>query len=727
MEGARIDREAVSPRTRVLFSISIPGSSRLNSLARTAGASGAPTMSRVPERLASRVRRMRPIGIVTALLAVSLFAFLTPPAAAVPPAPYWGPSVQIDVPPVYRASFAAPPSSIAAGTDGVAYLAFAGWSGNTGGDDIYFTKSSDGGRTWSTPLRVNDDIGNVAQAQPRLALDPANNIYIAWTDTRGGTNDIYFSKSINGGSSFSANVRVNDVTTNSQSEPSLAVDPVNPHLVHVVWTDTRTPITGPDIYYANSTNGGLSFNPSVRLNDDPGAAEQSTPAIAVAPNRNVYAVWRDPRGSPEIYYTRSLDFGATWSLNTYVNGDAGNVDQRNPTIAIDAAGTVYVAWTDYRNQNTAPDILEAWLSSGSATFSAKVQVNDDRGIAPQINPSISANAGKIQLAWADYRTGGSSSYDIYTSSSTDGTTWSQNTKVNDDSLSNYQDYPSIAVDSVGDVFAAFLDTRAIGWDVYAATLDVVAPTANAGSAVTADQGTSVAFDGTASADNFRVVGYSWDFGDGTTATGPTGSHVYATPGDYTATLRVWDASGNTATDTRAITVLDTLAPVPKGGGDRTVDEGQSLFFDAFASTDNVGVTAYSWNFGDNSSASTATASHVYARPGTYSASVTVSDAAGNTATSTFTVTVRAVSPKASDLLGMIQILEAIVAFLAVALAFLGWVLYRRRKEEPRPAAMPMSMSVRPPAPPPEPMPPLPQAQPPKEPDPLDMDLPPKGS
>src|SRR5207249_2159671 len=261
------------------------------------------------------------------------------------------------------------------------------------------------------------------------------------------------------------------------------------------------------------TNGGLSFNPSVRLNDDPGAAEQSTPAIAVAPNRNVYAVWRDPRGSPEIYYTRSLDFGATWSLNTYVNGDAGNVDQRNPTIAIDAAGTVYVAWTDYRNQNTAPDILEAWLSSGSATFSAKVQVNDDRGIAPQINPSISANAGKIQLAWADYRTGGSSSYDIYTSSSTDGTTWSQNTKVNDDSLSNYQDYPSIAVDSVGDVFAAFLDTRAIGWDVYAATLDVVAPTANAGSAVTADQGTSVAFDGTASADNFRVVGYSWHFGE----------------------------------------------------------------------------------------------------------------------------------------------------------------------------------------------------------------------
>src|SRR2546422_1363486 len=597
-------------------------------------------MSRVPERPTSRVCRMVPIGIVTALLAVSLLAFFPPSVAAARAAPYWGPSVQIDVPPVYRAAFVGPPASIAAGTDGVAYLAFAGWSGSTGGDDIYFTKSSDGGRTWSTPLRVNDDIGNVAQAQPRVALDPANNIYIAWTDTRGGTNDIYFSKSINGGASFSANVRVNDVTTNSQSEPSLALDLVNPHLVHVVWTDTRTPIMGPDIYYANSTNGGLSFNPSVRLNDDVGGAEQSTPAIAVAPNRNAYVVWRDPRGSPEVYYTRSLDLGATWSLNTYVNGDAGNVDQRTPTIAIDAAGTVYVAWADYRNQNGAPDIFEAWLARGSGTFSAKVQVNDDRGLAPQINPSISANAGKIQLAWADYRTGGSTSYDSYTSSSLDGTTWTPNMKVNDDSLNNYQDYPSIAVDSAGDVFSAFLATRAIGRDVYAATPDLVAPTANAGSATTVDQGAMGAFDGS-------------------------------------------------------------------------------------GSTDNVGVTGYRWAFGDNSSATTVTASHVYVRPGSYAASLTVTDAAGNSATSRFTVTVRAVSPKASDLLGMIQILEAIVAFLAVALAFVGWVLYRKRKEEPRPPAMPMS--ARPPTPPPEPMPPLPQVQPPREPDPLDMDLPPKGS
>src|SRR3989442_15041714 len=97
-----------------------------------------------------------------------------------------------------------------------------------------------------------------------------------------------------------------------------------------------------------------------------------------------------------------------------------------------------------------------------------------------MNPSLAANAGKVQLAWADYRTGGSTNWDIYTASSTDGVTWSRNMKANDDTFSTYQVAPTIAVDAGGDVFAAFTDTRTTGWDVYAATLDVVAPTPNTG-------------------------------------------------------------------------------------------------------------------------------------------------------------------------------------------------------------------------------------------------------
>src|SRR3989475_9603346 len=240
-------------------------------------------MIRVPGRFVSLTRRTIPVGIVTALLAVATLSFLMPSAAAAPVAPHFGPNVQIDVPPVYRASFFGPSPSIAAGTNGVVFLAFAGWSGSTTGDDIDFTMSSDGGRSWSTPIRVNDDAGAAAQAEPSLALDPSNNIYIVWTDMRSGNNDVYFAKSVNGGLTFGANLRVNDITTNSQSEPDLAVDPVNPHLVHVVWTDTRSPILDPDISYPNSTNGGRDFNPPSPGKHDVPRTEQAHPPHPLPP------------------------------------------------------------------------------------------------------------------------------------------------------------------------------------------------------------------------------------------------------------------------------------------------------------------------------------------------------------------------------------------------------------------------------------------------------------
>src|SRR5204863_272097 len=82
-------------------------------------------------------------------------------------------------------------------------------------------------------------------------------------------------------------------------------------------------------------------------------------------------------------------------------------------------------------------------------------------------------------------------------------------------------------------------------------------------------GTAASFDGSGSADNLGIASASWDFGDGSTAMGLMDSHSYANPGLYTATLTVWDYSGNAATATRSVTVRDMDAPIPRGGGDRT--------------------------------------------------------------------------------------------------------------------------------------------------------------
>lgn len=83
-----------------------------------------------------------------------------------------------------------------------------------------------------------------------------------------------------------------------------------------------------------------------------------------------------------------------------------------------------------------------------------------------------------------------------------------------------------------------------------------APTARVSvdsTAVTVNE--TVSFDGSGSSDSDgSIVGYNWDFGDGTTATGQTVSHSYDRAGEYTVSLTVSDDDGASATDRVTITV-----------------------------------------------------------------------------------------------------------------------------------------------------------------------------
>ncbi len=63
------------------------------------------------------------------------------------------------------------------------------------------------------------------------------------------------------------------------------------------------------------------------------------------------------------------------------------------------------------------------------------------------------------------------------------------------------------------------------------------------------------FDASGSTDaDGSVVGYAWEFGDGTTGTGSTAAHTYAAAGTYAVTLTVTDDDGVTDTVTREVTV-----------------------------------------------------------------------------------------------------------------------------------------------------------------------------
>ncbi|MEL6652015.1 MAG: PKD domain-containing protein, partial [Bacteroidota bacterium] len=78
-------------------------------------------------------------------------------------------------------------------------------------------------------------------------------------------------------------------------------------------------------------------------------------------------------------------------------------------------------------------------------------------------------------------------------------------------------------------------------------------------AMSADQGPAplaINFDATASSDDNGIVSYSWDFGDGNTASGQIVDHTYLSPGTYYAILTVSDQEGLSDNQTDTITVED---------------------------------------------------------------------------------------------------------------------------------------------------------------------------
>jgi hypothetical protein len=107
-------------------------------------------------------------------------------------------------------------------------------------NNIYFDKSSDGGATWDTDIRVNDNT-SATREWPSIDMDAFGNIYVVWMDDRNGNNDIYFSYSIDGGNSFSTDQYVNNGTKDDKY-PGIVSEAVTDGLsnVHIAWTRVDT-------------------------------------------------------------------------------------------------------------------------------------------------------------------------------------------------------------------------------------------------------------------------------------------------------------------------------------------------------------------------------------------------------------------------------------------------------------------------------------------------------
>jgi hypothetical protein len=237
-----------------------------------------------------------------------------------------GSSVFPDKPWMAINTFAGTPT---AGRIVVTFTAFS--SSSTAGGTIVRAYSDDGGATFSSSNSVGP---NNAQGSQPVFLPNGNLVIIYWSfNSPEHLNAVI---STDGGVTFGTpNLITNAVEYNEPAIrtggflPSAAADRTHGN-IYVVY---QTRLAGnPKIAFTKSTNGGSTWSSPIAISDNPAGIGVFNPAINVSPDGQVVTVsFYDHRNNPgsntlvDIYYAQSLDGGATWEPNirvTSVSSDA---------------------------------------------------------------------------------------------------------------------------------------------------------------------------------------------------------------------------------------------------------------------------------------------------------------------------------------------------------------------------------------------------------------------
>jgi Secretion system C-terminal sorting domain len=260
-------------------------------------------------------------------------------------------------------------------------------------DRIVCQKTSDNGSTWSDGSYTGLN-GTKAQDKQWCAIDRVtNNMYITWSqfDDYGSSNpldssNILFSKSLDGGATWSTALRINKIAgdcIDSDNTVEGAVPAVGTNgEIFVAWA-------GPNglVFNRSLDQGETWLENEVEVSDIPGGWDYTIPGISrcnglpitacdVSGGENdgtIYINWTDQRnglGNTDVWLVKSTDAGNTWTEPIKVNDDSSNKNQFFTWMTIDqVTGFLYFVFYDRRNHDdNATDVYLALSMDGGSTF-----------------------------------------------------------------------------------------------------------------------------------------------------------------------------------------------------------------------------------------------------------------------------------------------------------------------------------------------------------------------
>ena len=230
--------------------------------------------------------------------------------------------------------------AVAVAPDGTIHVV---WTDTTAGadhPDIWHTQSGDHGKSWKAAEDISKTPG--VSSHPAVACGPKGEVYVAWADTTKGTanRDVWFVRSLDGGKTWDKPFDVSN-TPGLSSTPDVAVG--EDGSVHIAWIDSSVGATHPDVFVASSHDRGAKFGKAVDASKTPGISSQ--PAI-VAAGGVLVAVWldtsKDPK-APDIWIAQSTNGGRTFSAAADLSNTPGVAGL--PRVAI-AAHSVVATWEE---------------------------------------------------------------------------------------------------------------------------------------------------------------------------------------------------------------------------------------------------------------------------------------------------------------------------------------------------------------------------------------------
>jgi hypothetical protein len=249
----------------------------------------------------------------------------------------FGDPIRINPQPGQATAWRGDPPTVAVATDGTLYV---GWtarveSANGNPADIYLSASRDGGKSFGSPVKVNDDQKPAVHGMHSLAISDDGRVYLAWLDERNvapapmkdmkmeanssgrhmeSNRELFFASSSDGGQTFSQNQRVaTDVCPCCKTSLAVAKD----GRVYLSWRQVL-PGDYRHIAVSSSSDQGKTFAKASIVSDD-GWVLKGCPvsgaALLAGADATIRALWYagSDKGERGIYWSESRDAGKTFS------------------------------------------------------------------------------------------------------------------------------------------------------------------------------------------------------------------------------------------------------------------------------------------------------------------------------------------------------------------------------------------------------------------------------